>query len=213
LFCRKCGKEIPEDNTFCPYCGFAQVDFSTPPQRMRPSGVTVISILGMILGVLGCLSGAVFLIMGFAISAISDYSLPTVPTEFLEALHPFFYGLGAIILGLGVLMFIAAFGLFTGKRWGWHLALIYLVISLGTSGMVDVTSIVESLPFVVTEAVICILLIFYLTRSRVKAYFGDVKVNLWLMIVIFLVTLVACNVFISMTTSSLKELLLPLTSV
>ena len=115
-------------------------------------------------------------------------------------------------MGLSVLMFLAAFGLFNGNRWGWHLSLIFLVISLGTSGMVDVTSIVEYLPYVTVEAVICVLLIFYLTRPGVKTYFGDVKVNLWLMILIFLVTLVASNVLMSMTISSLRQLFLPLTS-
>jgi len=167
----------------------------------------------MILGVLGCLSGAALFIMTFALSAVSEYSLPTVPSEVLAALYPFFYGFGAFILGLSVLMFLSAFGLFTGKQWGWHLALIFLVISLGTSGMVDVSSIVESIPYMVMGVVIFVPLIFYLTRPGVKAYFGDVKVNLWLMIVIFLVTLVASNVLMSMTISSLKQLFLPLTSI
>jgi len=212
LFCPKCGREIQEGVAFCPHCGFPQGETPLPPQRVRPGGVTVLSILGMIGGVLGCLLGAMFLLMAFAISAFSEYGLPPMSQEVMAALSPFFTGLGAFILGSSVLMFLAAFGMFTGKRWGWHLALIYLVISLGTSGMVDVSSILESLPYLAVGAVINALLIFYFTRPRVKAYFGDVKVNLWLMILIFLVTLVASNVLMSMTISSLKQLFLPLTS-
>jgi hypothetical protein len=212
LFCPKCGREIQEGIAFCPHCGFPQGETPLPPQRIRPDGVTVLSILGMIGGVLGCLLGAAYLIMAFAISAFSEYGLPSGSQEAIAALYPFLSGFGVFILGLGVLMFLAAFGLFTGKRWGWHLALIYLVISLGTSGMVDVGSILESLPYVAVGAVINVLLIFYFTRPRVKAYFGEVKVNLWLMVLIFLVTLVASNVLMSMTISSLKQLFLPLTS-
>ncbi len=58
MFCPKCGKEIPEDATFCPNCGSTQRTAPLPPQRRRPGGITGLSILGMILGVLGCLSGA-----------------------------------------------------------------------------------------------------------------------------------------------------------
>ena len=75
------------------------------------------------------------------------------------------------------------------------------------------SSIAESLPYMVVGVAICVPLIFYLTRPGVKAYFGDVKVNLWLMIVIFLVTLVASNVLMSMAISNLKQLFLPLTSI
>lgn len=175
-------------------------------QRRRPRGVTVISILGMIFGVLGGLFGAGLLLAGFGLSMISEYGAPNLPADAITVLSPFFYGLGAFTLGTSVVMFLAAFGLFNGERWGWHLALIFLAAYLGTSGMVDVARIFVYLPYVVGEAAILVLLIFYLTRPGVKAYFGNVKANLWLMMLIFLVVLVASNVLMSMTVSSLEQL-------
>jgi len=215
LYCSNCGKEVPEEAAFCPNCGFPQRGIPIQLQRRRPTGVSIISILGMIFGVLGVLSGVGIFLAAFAISWVSEYSIPnyTLSPEVLTALSPFFYGLGAVVLSFSVLMFIAAYGLFNGNRWGWHIALFYLVISLGTSGIFDVKNIVAFLPYMAVEGVIFGLLILYLTRPRVKTYFGDVKANIWLMILIFAVTLVASNVLWSMTVSNLEQLFLPLTAI
>ena len=35
MFCKYCGKEIPDGSTFCPECG-ANLTENTPPQTPRP---------------------------------------------------------------------------------------------------------------------------------------------------------------------------------
>jgi hypothetical protein len=74
---------------------------------------------------------------------------------------------GGIFLILGALGLLIAYGLFKGHPWARNLALILsflgIIINIG------------SLPISIISIAIDLLIIYYLTRPQVKAFFGKVK--------------------------------------
>lgn len=59
MFCKNCGKEVPEGTTFCPNCGQAvngeqpQQPQQPKPQQGAPKSKMVAGLLGILLGSLG----------------------------------------------------------------------------------------------------------------------------------------------------------------
>jgi hypothetical protein len=78
MFCKKCGKRIPDDATYCPYCGEKVdpvIDEGTSNENpyMNQTGETpsspetktrVFAILSLVFGALGGLLGLIFGILG-----------------------------------------------------------------------------------------------------------------------------------------------------
>jgi len=122
-------------------------------KQSRPFGVTIISILIIIAGVISLLIGIGSVAIG-----------PLIGLVFVVT--------GAISLALGVAYLVMAFGLWKGKGWAWTISTIVLfigiVIDMISLPRRSVGDIVSSIVSIAINAVI----LYYLFRPHVKAYFG-----------------------------------------
>jgi hypothetical protein len=115
-------------------------------QRSRPFGVTIIAILAVIGGI-GSLLG------GLAVIAI----IPLLGIVF-----------GGILIVIGLAYFVVAYGLWKGLKWAWIITLILsaigIIVGLGSIAVGNIGSLFH----LVVNAIV----IYYLYRPNVKAYFG-----------------------------------------
>ena len=132
--------------------------------QQRPTGITVISILMIIGGLILLFTGIAPLVIGPLISIDSDYS--TGSLGFLITIG----GLALVILGIASL--IVSWGLLKGKTWARtitliisFIAIIFAIISLVSSGdLIHVISII-----------IYGIIIYYMFTDKVKLFFGKVR--------------------------------------
>ena len=75
---------------------------------------------------------------------------------------------GAILIILGILSFIVAWGLLKGKSWAWTVTVILSVISI----VIGIISLVGGNFGSIVNIIIAGIIIYYLYRPHVKAYFG-----------------------------------------
>ena len=169
-YCPNCGKEIKEDDKFCPSCGQALWKVETPQVittyeevRSRPTGVTILAILE-------ALGGLLFLIGGIFLLLFAGFFLPRmmIPHGAIEFL-PFFFsgfigGIVLVLLILAALNFLIAYGFWNGRGWAWTLGIIFACLGL-IMGLL-------SLPSGIIQILINALILYYLTRPNVKRYFG-----------------------------------------
>ncbi|MCS7136646.1 MAG: hypothetical protein RMJ14_05865 [Nitrososphaerota archaeon] len=124
-------------------------------QIERPFGVTVLAILEIIAGLILIGIGAIIGAAGMMAGVI-----PYVGWVF----GPIFIALAVIIIILGLISFVVAYGLWTGKGWAWTVALILSIIGIIIN--------LFSLPGGIVGIIINVIIIYYLTRPHVKAFFG-----------------------------------------
>jgi hypothetical protein len=115
-------------------------------QRSRPLGVTIIAILAVIGGIGSVLSG-------LAIMAI----IPLLGIIF-----------GGLLIIIGLAYFVVAYGLWKGLNWAWNITLIVSVIGI----IVGLGSIVVGNVGALFHLIVNVIVIYYLYRPNVKAYFG-----------------------------------------
>jgi len=127
---------------------------SFAPQR--PTGVTVVAILEVIIGVL-YVSEGLLLIAGAKLAGVAS------STKLSADVGPF----GAIILVLGLFAILISYGIWTRKRWAWTYAITISALGILT----NVTAFFFGLTFSVLGAALALLVIYYLTRPNVKAFF------------------------------------------
>lgn len=111
-------------------------------QNNRPFGVTIIAILA-ILGGIGAL------VAGIALVAIIPF-------------------LGAALIIIGLAYFVVAYGLWKGLQWAWIITLVVTIIAL----ISEIGSIIVGNVGAVIPVIINAIIIYYLFRPNVKAYFG-----------------------------------------
>jgi hypothetical protein len=114
-------------------------------QRERPFGVTIIAILAV-------LGGIGSILLGFIVLIIPILGII----------------LGGIFVIIGLSYFVVAYGLWDGRSWAWILTV--LISALGI--VVGLVSIIigtgGSILYIIVNAII----IYYLFKPDVKAYFG-----------------------------------------
>ncbi len=122
---------------------------ATPSKPARPLGVTIFAIIAFIGGIFGFLGGAMVL----------TGSTP----------EPLW--LGYIVIIFAVLGLALGYGFFQGMGWAWMTGLVVYIlsiplglyeISLGGAGMIGG----------IIRVVIGLIVIYYLMRTQVKAFFG-----------------------------------------
>lgn len=111
-------------------------------QRNRPLGITIIAIL-VIIGGIGSFSS------GFVV-------MPIVPL------------LGIILVIIGLAYFGVGFGLWRGLNWAWSITLIVSVMGI----IVGLGSLATGNIGLLFQVIINAIIIYYLYRPNVKAYFG-----------------------------------------
>lgn len=76
--------------------------------------------------------------------------------------------LGGVLIAIGIAYFVVSYGLLKGRGWAWSVTLIlsYIGIAIG------IVSIIGGNFISIVQVIINIVVIWYLYRQEVKAYFG-----------------------------------------
>jgi hypothetical protein len=157
----------------------------------RPHAVTIVAILMIINGII-LIAGAVFTIYfvpilvdqitdTFTVNMTVSFGLnltdgnelsPEVVASITDTIITIAMITAAIGIAIGIACLLLAWGLFMAKGWSWIVTVILAIISIvfglmavGGGGFVNIISIIISG-----------LILYYLYRPTVKAYFGRVKI-------------------------------------
>lgn len=114
----------------------------------RPTGVSILAILAFLQGLLLLAGGAALMVLGPGMFPLPGTS--ALPAVFLAAI-------GGFLALIGLLYFLVGWGFWNGAEWAWLLGIVLAVIGL--------------LGFPI-GTLISIVILYYLTRPRVKRFFG-----------------------------------------
>ena len=165
----------------------------------RPIGVTIISILAIIGGILLVFGGLSLLAFGAFFTSVpietlvtEDQQLPPQQSQNaaeLQALSQFFGSIGvvigSIVLAVGIGYLIVSYGLLKGKGWAWIVTIILTIIAIITqvSSVIATSTLTQSLATDINALISGItahiigiaingVILYYLYRPNVKAFFG-----------------------------------------
>jgi uncharacterized membrane protein len=147
--------------------------------KSRPTGVTIIAILNIICGVIMLLIGIGLAIAGAIIPFVpqsefqqqqqnltaGDIDLSQVPPSLVGS---GLLAIGGILIAIGILSFVVAYGLLKGRTWAWTLTVVLSIISI----VLNVISIAAGNIAGLVSVIISGIILYYLFRPHVKAYFG-----------------------------------------
>jgi len=140
--------------------------------KSRPTGVTIIAILNIIGGILMLAGGLVLVAAGAFIPSLppstlegSGMDLSGVPLSFLGGGA---IAIGGVIIALGIISFIVAYGLMKGLGWAWTLTVVLSIISIVLNAISIATGNFGGIVSIIISGII----LYYLYRPHVKAYFG-----------------------------------------
>lgn len=129
------------------------------PRPSRPFGVTLLAILAIIIGIVGVLAS-------LAIFALSAFVAST--GAFGSVIGGIGTIIGSVVLVFSLLWLLVGWGFAAGKGWAWILGMIYTVISL----ILAVGALIINPGGGILGVLIWGLMLYYLTRPGVKAFFG-----------------------------------------
>ena len=124
------------------------LDVVVASQKIRPTGVVILAILEIISGITAI--GGGFLFASFA------------GMMGMDIFGAFGGVISGILIAIGIASFVMAWGLLQGRSWAWTFTLILTIIGI----LFDLTS------FNVIGLLIEGVILYYLFRPHVKAYFG-----------------------------------------
>jgi Predicted membrane protein (DUF2127) len=130
----------------------------------RPTGITIVSILMIIGGLILLFTGITPLFIGSLISIDSDSS--TSELGLLITIG------GLVLVGLGIVSIIVSWGLLKGKRWARTITLIISIIAIifAIVSLVSNGDLVHIIPVIIYG-----IIIYYMFTDKVKLFFGKVK--------------------------------------
>lgn len=114
-------------------------------QGDRPTGVTILAALAFVQGVIILLVGAAAITVGGTLPGLG-----ALPGGILAAF-------GGLFIVIGLVYFLAGWGLLEGENWAWILSIVLAVLGL------------FAFPI---GTIISIAILYYLTRPKVKRFFG-----------------------------------------
>jgi hypothetical protein len=133
----------------------------------RPVGISIISVLAALVGVLFFIGAALFAALstagGFLQEMIETYGATVLP-DIGSLLTAIALGIAGVLAILGILYLVTAYGLWTGRGWARMLAIILLIL--------DIIGGILSLPAGIITIIISGLLLWYFFTPSVKAFFG-----------------------------------------
>ena len=97
----------------------------------------------------------------------------TEPNVNLSGIPPSFIGgaavaIGSVIIAIGIVSFIVAYGLLKGMRWAWVVTVVLSIISIALNAISIATGNIGGIVSIIISGII----LYYLYRPHVKAYFG-----------------------------------------
>lgn len=123
---------------------------------MRPLGVTILAIIGIISGILTII---------FAGMLVALFSVIPIELEDVGPLFSLILTFGSTFLVIiGLVTLVISYGLWKGASWAWWIYVILLALGIVSSLL--------SLPEGIIGIVINGIIIYYMTRPHVKNYFG-----------------------------------------
>jgi uncharacterized membrane protein (UPF0136 family) len=159
---------------------------STP--KSRPTGVTIIAILTIIGGAFSLIFGIGLITLGAVLPTLppsvfnqtdiqgnmtAGQQLPIPSPDSPMALQSLLGGIGiafgAVLVAIGIVSFIVAYGLLKGRGWAWTVTIILSIISIVWNAITLVTA--ANFGGIIS-IIISGIIIYYLYRPHVKAYFG-----------------------------------------
>jgi hypothetical protein len=125
----------------------------------RPTGIAILAVLEIVGGILAVVGGAgMAAVGGSGMLASLGYA----------GLSGMVAVVGGAVLIIGFLAVLLGWGMWTGKSWAWTLSVAFYIIG----AVLDVVSILGGGLTGIVGLLIDILLLWYLWRPHVKAYFG-----------------------------------------
>ena len=137
------------------------------PKPKRPTGVTVLAILE-ILGGLAGLGGGAVLIGVAALASSSNFSALYPQLAGIGSVSTLLYALGALALIFGILGLVLGIGFLGGKGWAWTLGIVVGVLNI----VVSIAETAIGFSSNIIGIIFPIIIIYYLMRPHVKAFFG-----------------------------------------
>ena len=153
--------------------------------KARPIGVTIIAILAIIDGIV-LLTGGILavtivpLISSGLNGALSNITVTNQQGQQVNVHSTSMNGIvatvaivaGSIAIVLGIVWFVLAWGLLTGKGWAWIITLILAIVSV----IFSIVGIVSGGAPSIISLIINGIILYYMYRPNVKSYFGRVKI-------------------------------------
>jgi len=150
----------------------SSLDASYMTRPGRPAGVTIVTILEIIIGIGDVIIGSVLLILALIAGVLVGGALASA-----------LFFIDFVVIGLGIFSLVLAYGLWTGKRWAWTLSVIGAIIGIILGVLVIAVNlaagsgILESLSSSPREPLVPIILygliLVFLCTRNVRAFFGQ----------------------------------------
>lgn len=143
-------------------------------QRQRPIGVTVLGALNLIGGFFLLVGGiGLFVAIPIITSNPDQFSIDhkSLAFEFLTGWLG--YVLAGGLLALGIASIVIGIGLLKGIQWAWKAAVVIALISVATDVIkIIVDPSISNLTSSIIGWILDAVILYYLYRPHVKAYFG-----------------------------------------
>jgi hypothetical protein len=159
-------------------------------RQHRPTGVTIIAILTIIGGIVLLFSGVALIAVGALIPSL-DLTSNTANSPHISRASAQFLGIiaasiGGVLLAVGIGYLVMFYGLLKGKGWAWTITIVLLIIGIAIQivstafGSIFTTSLHNNsgnsgVAGAIIGIAINIVILYYLYRPHVKAYFGKTK--------------------------------------
>ncbi len=137
------------------------------PKPKRPTGVTVLAILEILGGLAGLGGGAVLIGVAALVSS-ADFATLYPQLSGIGGVSTILYALGALVLIFGILGLILGVGFLGGKGWAWTLGIVVGILNIVLSVVQTAIGFYSSIVGIIFP----IIIIYYLMRPHVKAFFG-----------------------------------------
>ena len=155
--------------------------------RSRPLGVTIVAILAIIDGIIlltgGILAVTIVPLVSSGLNGtLSNITVTDQQGQQVKVQRTGMTGIvatiaivaGSVAIVLGIVWFVLAWGLLTGKGWAWIITVILSIISI-VFGIVGIAS--GGAPSIISLIINGVIL-YYMYRPNVKSYFGrGVKIS------------------------------------
>jgi hypothetical protein len=155
-FCPSCGKEFTADENFCSGCGKPR--FSQTPSVGIPTGVTVLGMLQIILGIVLAVFAVMIMVMS---SMVGGYSYFGDVTSIVGG------AITAVLVVLAAFSFLIASALFSGKKWGRTIVIVFSIVNI----VIDASSMMVGNVFGIGGIILNGIVLYYMWRPHVIAYF------------------------------------------